>query len=241
VSGGPRPAQGQQLALELGGAKGATFASFVPGANAVAVAALRDLAGGRGPRQAYLHGAPGTGKSHLVQAVCAACAARGEPASGLVLGSARGHPPTLLAGLGALAVVGVDQVDAVAGERDWERALLRLYEEAQAGGARLLFTARQAPAGAGFALPDLRSRLAAGPVFRLTALDEPDRLLALRLRARERGLELGEEVAAYLLRRRPRDLATQIGLLEILDRLSLAAQRRLTVPWVRELIERGEL
>jgi DnaA family protein len=48
-------------------------------------------------------------------------------------------------------------------------------------------------------------------------------------------MAMPEAVAHYLLQRHARDLTALFGLLERLDRASLAAQRRLTVPFVREV------
>jgi DnaA family protein len=85
-------------------------------------------------------------------------------------------------------------------------------------------------------LPDLTSRLGWGPVFQLATLSDRDKRAALQMRARRRGLELGNEVAEYLLRRYPRDMDSLFSLLNQLDRASLVAQRRLTIPFVRELL-----
>jgi DnaA family protein len=66
-------------------------------------------------------------------------------------------------------------------------------------------------------------------------LNDAEKAQALRLRARARGMEMPEAVASHLLQRHARDMAALFVLLERLDRASLAAQRRLTVPFVREV------
>src|ERR1700733_1612221 len=83
---------------------------------------------------------------------------------------------------------------------------------------------------------DLGSRCAAGVVFQLRALDEQEQHAALQLRARLRGLELPLETWQWLQRRLPRDMRTLHQLLDTLDEASLAAQRRLTVPFIREVL-----
>ena len=97
----------------------------------------------------------------------------------------------------------------------------------------------QAPAALPFGLADLASRLAASEVHRLQPLAESEQAQALRRRARHRGLELPEETPAYLTRRAPRDFSALCRLLDELDTESLAAQRRLTVPFVRDWLARG--
>jgi DnaA family protein len=85
---------------------------------------------------------------------------------------------------------------------------------------------------------DLRTRLAWGLVYQLKPLADADKALHLRAEAARRGLRLPDEVLAYLLNRLPRDLGSLTGVLEALDRYSLAAKRPLTVPLVREALER---
>ncbi len=46
------------------------FASVLPGGNLEAMMAMRALAAGSGERCVYLHGAPGSGKSHLPPRPC---------------------------------------------------------------------------------------------------------------------------------------------------------------------------
>ncbi len=129
----------------------------------------------------------------------------------------------------------VDDIDAVAGSGDWERALFALYERLRARGGLLLVAGRSAPAALGLKLPDLASRLAAGHVYALQPLSDADKSAVLRTRARSRGLEMSEEVASYLLARYPRDLHSLFALLDRLDTAALAAQRRLTIPFVRSI------
>jgi DnaA family protein len=101
---------------------------------------------------------------------------------------------------------------------------------------RLLIASRDAPAAIGFHLPDLRSRLLAADVWQLKELDDAAQMQALKLRAAQRGLELGEESALFLVRRMPRDMHTLCDVLDRLDEASLAAQRRLTVPFLRQAL-----
>jgi DnaA family protein len=85
---------------------------------------------------------------------------------------------------------------------------------------------------------DLRTRLAWGLVYQLKPLSDGEKALHLRAEAARRGLRLPDEVLAYLLTRLPRDLASLNQVLEALDRYSLETQRPVTVPLVREALER---
>ncbi len=142
----------------------------------------------------------------------------------------------VLEGLPQLECLCLDDLDRVAGDDAWERAVFRLLRELEEGGGRLILSARAPPALVSWALADLGSRCAAGAVFQLRVLDEQEQHAALQLRARLRGLELPDETWHWLQRRLPRDMRTLYGLLDTLDEAALAAQRRLTIPFIREVL-----
>ncbi len=229
----------RQLPLGVQLADALRFETFVPGENAAAVDALRCLADGTGSAPAWVYGAPGSGRSHLLQAACAEAGRRGRPAAYLPLAKLHAEGPQLLDGFEQLALVALDDLDAVAGDAAFETALFSLYNGLAEHRAGLAIAAAASPAATAVRLPDLASRLAASGVHRiepLAASAQPD---ALKRRAERRGLELPDETLAFLTRRAPRDFATLCRMLDALDAESLAAQRRLTVPFVREWLARG--
>jgi DnaA family protein len=230
--GGEAPVQ---LALPIRLADHARLANFYAGANAPLVAALQAAARGDRSGPVWIAGPAGSGRTHLLQAVVAEVA---PPAVAVYLPLARdaGLPPGVLEGLGTAQLVALDDVDAVAGDPAFERALFVLCEGLRAGGGRLVAAARADVHQCGFALPDLASRLAAGLRFAIEPLDDAGRLAALQLRARFRGLDLPDETGRYLLNRVERSLSSLCRLLDDLDLASLQSGRRLTVPFVRSLI-----
>lgn len=220
----------KQLALGVRLRADAIFESFAPGLNGELIAVLR----GGDSAPVWLWGSEGSGKTHLLQAVCAADAA----AAYFPLERTPALPPAALAGFENCRVLCLDDVEAVAGDLKWEQALFRLFNEAAELGTRLIFAARAAPRGIEWGLEDWRSRAAACVVYQLRELDDAGRLEALRLRAAQRGLHLPPETADYLMRRMPRDLPSLFQILDHLDEASLVAQRRLTVPFIRDALER---
>jgi len=228
--------------LPLGVQLGVThrFETFHEGGNREAVVALEARVAEAGRPPLWLYGPPGAGKSHLLQAACARAGASGLTAAYLPLAAVRGGDPAMLAGYERLGLVALDDVDAVAGDAGWERALFTFWNELAEQGGRLVLAAAAAPAAIPFSLPDLASRLAASQVHRLQPLAEREQAEALVQRARHRGLELPAETLQYLTRRAPRDFAALCRLLDQLDTESLAAQRRLTVPFVRDWLARAE-
>ncbi|MGM0594792.1 MAG: DnaA regulatory inactivator Hda [Pseudomonadota bacterium] len=221
-----------QLPLRIGLRDSATFANFWPADNA---AACHTLAQRQEPF-VYLWGSSGSGKTHLLQAACHAVSEAGGTAIYLPLAESAELHPAMLEGMEQMALVCLDDLDAVAGDAAWEQALFHLYNRLRESGNHLIAAASAAPASLGIELPDLVSRLGWGPVYQLNLLDDVGKAQALRQRASNRGMVLSPEVANYLLSRAPRDMHALFALLERLDEHSLAAQRRLTIPFVRELI-----
>ena len=209
----------------------AVFDSFWPGPNGEIVAALRAPS----TTPLWLWGAAGSGKTHLLQAVCAAA---GESAAYFPLARSLALPPEALAGFERSAVLCIDDADAVAGDLAWEKALFRVFNEAAELRTRLIFAAAAPPRQAEWRLEDWRSRAAASVVYQLRELDDAGRIEALRLRAAQRGLQLPYETSEYLLKRMPRDLRSLFEVLDLLDEASLAAQRRLTIPFIRDALEK---
>ncbi|HEY0748569.1 MAG TPA: DnaA regulatory inactivator Hda [Steroidobacteraceae bacterium] len=221
----------KQLTLGVRPRADAVFESFAPGENTEVLAALHSTA----PAPIWLWGARGSGKTHLLQAVCAAA---GETAAYFPLGGGLALPPEALLGFERSRVLCVDDADSVAGDPAWEEALFRLFNEAAELRTRLIFAAAVAPRQALWSLNDWRSRAASCVVYQLRELDDEGRIEALRLRAAQRGLQLPYETSEYLLKRMPRDLPSLFQILDALDEASMVEQRRLTIPFIRDELEK---
>ncbi len=211
------------------------FENFVVGRNGAAVAALEALSSGVTGPLVYLWGEAGTGKTHLLEAVCAA--AQGAQSAAYVPLSCRDDlAPLVLSGLDSASLVCIDDVEAAAGHRAWEEALFHLYNAAETAGVPLVISAHRPPLATDWHLQDLRSRLAAGTVFQIAPLDDGERIHVLEQRALGRGFEFPQEAVRYLLHRGPRDMHSLIAILDRLDSLSLTHHRKVTVPLVREAL-----
>jgi DnaA family protein len=223
----------EQLVFELAPPEPPSFANFLPGGNAEALAAVKALAGGDAAETGVmLWGAPGAGKTHLLRAAVGAVASRGgtavfmaEPAELLA------QVPGTLARRAVVAIDGIDQATP-----DAQARLFTLFNDLREGGGHLLVSSRRPLA----ALPlreDLRTRLGWGLVYELTPLADADKPLALTAYARGRGFRLGDEVIAYLLAHGRRDMGALVGALAALDRHSLATKRPITVPMLRAWLQ----
>lgn len=223
-----------QMALPLQLQDHAVFESFWPAGNEAPVAFLTGLADGRHESGGWIWGRKASGKSHLLQAVCARLGDRSiyVPLRELAAGG-----PAILEGLASRHCVCLDDIDAVAGQSAWELALFSLFNQLSDSGGLLLVSASTAPRESALLLPDLRSRMSLLPVYQLQQLTEDERLHALQLRASHRGLELPADTASYLMARTRRDMSSLYELLDRLDAEALRTQRRLTIPFVRSVIE----
>lgn len=217
----------------------AVFASFFPGRNAQALEHARRVAASPSAGLTWLCGPAGAGKTHLLQAICAAVAAHAR-AGYLPLAELAPLGVGVLEGLPQLACLCLDDLERVTGQLDWEHGIFALLRELQEAGGHLVVAAPGPPALMHWGLADLGSRFAAGSIVPLQPLDESEQHEALKLRARLRGVELPQETLQWLQRHLPRDMRTLYGLLDTLDEASLASQRRLTIPFIREVLrERG--
>ncbi|GAB2566090.1 DnaA regulatory inactivator Hda [Dyella jejuensis] len=224
-----------QLPLSLRWPRRQRFEHFHAGANEAAVAAVHALAAQAHAPWVYLSGVTGSGKSHLLMAACQAASEAGRTVQYLPLKNLREHAAAIR-GVAGSECIALDHLDALAGEREAEHALFDLYNRARAEATSLIFAAEAAPAQLPLVLPDLRSRLGACTQFVLKPLDDVERREVLKRQAALRGIELDDTVLDWLFARYARDLGALLDLLDRLDQASLAAQRRVTVPFLRNVL-----
>jgi DnaA family protein len=236
----------EQIPLRFGWRDGLSFNNYFVGdpvtsitaANAEAVHYVRRAAEGDASAEQFLYlwGAASVGKSHLLQAACQHAAENQRTVAYLPMAELIDLSVEIFDGLEQMSLVCLDDVQLIAGKPEWEEALFHFYNRMRDAGGALLVTANVAPSALAVALPDLQSRLSWGPVVQLNELDDADKIAALQLRAEGRGFELPDEVAQFLMRRSARDMASLFVLLDRLDEASLIQQRKLTIPFVRDLI-----
>ncbi|HTI97225.1 MAG TPA: DnaA regulatory inactivator Hda [Rudaea sp.] len=211
------------------------FETFFPGTNGAALALLQEVATSAAAPWVFLSGPVGSGKTHLLLAACAAATAVGRGAQYLSLAKTQQRADAIRA-LGGSELLALDDMHASAGDGTSEHALFDLYNRCKVEKSTLLFSAAAPPAQIGIGLPDLVSRLSACTQARLAPLDDAARRDWLRARAGTRGLILDDGVLDWLFAHHARDLSSLADLLERMDRAALAAQRRVTVPFLRDLL-----
>lgn len=227
-----------QLPLGIGLAASASFANYVPAAENQAIPRIvQEVACTQAATCLYLWGKQGTGKSHLLQAACQLVTEQGGLPAYLPLKQCINHSPELLEGLEHLDLVCLDDVHAIVGFPTWERAIFHLFNCLREAHIPLLLSAHTAPKGIGFQRSDLVSRLGWGGVFMLSPLQPAELMLALQAHAKHRGLVLSPNVARYVVDHSPPDMSALLQRLDALDYASLSARRKLTIPFVRDLLQ----
>lgn len=226
----------QQLSLPFSFNPELGFEQYYPGVNAEPVSHLQRTAAGAGEHLIFLWGSSGTGKTHLLNACCRAASHCGRSVSHLPLELFGEYGPEVLEGLEHQELVCLDNLDRVVGDEAWEAGLFVLFNRLRESGHDLVVTADAPPARLPIELPDLKTRFGWGLTLRLQTLGDTDKLGVLGLHARALGLDLPPQVGRFLLAHCNRDLSALRNLLERLDHASLAAKRRLTVPFLKTFL-----
>lgn len=230
----------QQLSLGVSLRDEATFSNYYvapESGNVAVIATLQQQLQDDGETFVFCWGAPGCGLTHLLQASCHAAAELGKTSQYLPLSDLVGyHPDSLLEGIETRDLVCLDDLQCVVGYPDWEQTLFHLLNRIRDNGAHLLMAADAGPSQLGVEREDLRSRFASGVTFHVDTLDDVGKKSALKLRAKERGMDLNDDVANYILTHAPRDMWDLFEILNLLDELSLTEQRRLTIPFVKQVL-----
>lgn len=218
----------RQLALRFERQEEYCYGNYYPGTNAFAIAQLQrpDI------ERIYLWGPLGSGKTHLLQAVCQQADARQQPVIYLPLTTLAAYPPTATEGLESCDIICLDDLQAIVGNPAWEEALYTLFNLFE---GQLILTGPVPSAELGLRLPDLRSRLAGSLSLALHPLGEAERVEALQWRAHWRGFDLPKESARYLLSHSTREAV--FSLLDNLAQASLSAKRRITIPFIKTALE----
>ncbi len=221
-----------QLALGIQLLDTANFDNFGSGENKELIALLQQV---KEPF-IYLFGASGVGKSHLLQASCFAAQQRQKTAFYLALNEAETFDNKMLQNLENYDVVCIDDIHSIRGKLEWEEALFHLFNRVFKDKI-LIVSANVAPQYVDFQLTDLKTRCGWGITYPVIELSDQEKAKILQLRAEHRGLELSDEVVQYVLKYSSRNMRDLLQFLEKLDYLSLAQQRKITIPFVASILK----
>ncbi len=227
----------QQLPLDFEFRANQTFKDFFPGANREIVTHLQQCIAGVGEQQIFIWGKPGQGKTHLLQACCHQAQSQNLSSFYFDLTNAKLTGPSMLIGLDDYDVVCFDGIEHIAGNADWELAFFNFFNLHRDHGHKLIVSACSAPNDIAIQLPDLRTRLNWGLSLKIQSLTDSDRIAALIFKADQMGFEIAPHAGRFLLTHYDRDLTSLWALLEKLDKASLAAKRKLTLPFLKQILD----
>lgn len=215
------------------------FDLFVSGENVEVIQSIKSIARGIKKSSLYLWGKTGSGVSHLLQAACILADEAGQRIAYVPLRDHEVLDPQILDDMDHRDLVCIDDIDAISYESRWEQPLLHLYNRLRENNKVMLMGSHTSPRTLRFNLQDLKSRMIWDLVYHIKLLDDPDKIEMLIRRACARGFELPREVAEFIVRRVRRDIPSLISLLDQLEHATLAEQRKLTIPFVKSLLNRS--
>ncbi len=225
-----------QLTLNLNLPVIATFENFIKGSNAEVIDCLSRILVDHHEPYVYLWGGKSIGKTHLLHACCNKITAQGERAFYLDLSSYEKLKPEILLGLEQYDLICLDNIAVIKANHLWQEALFHFYNSCREHHARLLISANKAPANLDLELADLTSRLSWGLILHLQELTDAEKLIVLQYHAKDKGFQLSDEVAHYILSHYSRDMEKLMCLLDHIDKQSLVEKRRVTIPFLKEIL-----
>lgn len=230
-----------QLTLSVQLPDDETFASFKSESNQMVVQQLTHFLDHIGDENKQVHslflfGLTDVGKSHLLHASCAYVDTLGITSLCLSFSELTQLSVDVLDGLENIDLVCLDDIQLIAGNNIWQQGVFDLYNRMVEQNKCLIITGDQSAAQLNISLPDLVSRLSWGLTEQLKPLSDKEKSFALQYRAQQRGLTMNDDVARFLINRLSRDMTSLIAALEQLDQASIREQRRITIPFIKDVL-----
>jgi DnaA family protein len=225
-----------QLPLQFEFRANQTFADFFPGQNQDVISHLQRCVDGTGEQQIYLSGGHGLGKSHLLHASCHYAHQQNLRSFYFDLLKFEQVTTEILSGLDDCNLVCFDNMQCIAGNRDWEQAFFHFFNQHRDRGHQLIVTAPCLASELAIDLPDLKTRLNWGLSLVIKPFTDDENIAALTFKAKQLGFAISPQTGQFLLLHYVRDMPSLWALLEKLDKASLSAKRKLTIPFLKQLL-----
>jgi DnaA family protein len=228
-----------QLTLEVQLPDDETFDSFYVGDNAVVVKHLKEFItvdNMGSPNGFFIFGHEGVGKSHLLHACCSFAESIKRSAFCMSFSHLTLLSTDVLDGLEHLDIICLDDIHLIAGDITWQNAVFDLFNRITENNKKIIISGDTSVKNLAITLPDLASRLAWGNTESVKELSEQDKIVALQYHANQRGMQLSDEVAKFLLSRLARSMSHLIVNLDLLDKASIREQRKITIPFIKTVL-----
>jgi DnaA family protein len=225
-----------QVPFQFGNFQQDDFSSFLSGENQELLMLMNKISKKEEIHHLYIWGATGFGKTHLLQAACKQASESDLQVAYLPLKQLSELSSEMLHDLGELDLVCVDDIECVAGQIEWQQGLVWLYNELRDNEHSMIISSNVSATNIELEVDDLKSRLSWDQVLRIKEADDELKIQILKQKANARSFELSDEVIEYLIVRVDRNLGSLIDILDKIDHASLAAKRKITIPFVKDLI-----
>ena len=226
-----------QIPFEFGNFQKIDFTSFIEGENQDLLDFLNTMTKKKKNDCLYIWGSQGTGKTHLLQAACKQADDMNSQVTYIPLKQHEEFDSEIFNGLGKLDLICVDDLEFISGNLEWQQRLTLLYNEIRDNNNSIIISSTSSPKNIKIELDDLKSRLVWGQVHKIKPPNDELKIEILKRKASERSFELSKSVAEFLIHRTDRDLNSLIKILDVIDHSSLAAKRKVTIPFVKKLID----
>lgn len=186
----------------------------------------------------YIFGATGLGKSHLLFASCHKAKSQNLQTIYLNMHELKDMPSEVIAQVADYDLICLDNLHQIAGNSVWERTIFDLINQVleRTHRPKIVMSSTSSPLASQFELPDLVSRLTWGAVFQLAPRTDEQLSHIIQFRLEHRGLEVSDECIKFLLTRVDRELRNLMSIVNDLDKKSLQAKRKLTIPFIKQAL-----
>ncbi len=229
----------EQLPLQFEFQSNQNFTTFYPGDNQETINHLQHIFDNN-EQQIFLWGAAGTGKTHLLQAICQESNQQQKTSFYFSFDNKQMPDPEILNGLENFDLVCFDNIERIAEDSEWEQAFFNFFNLHRDNNKQLILSAQCPPKYLNIQLPDLKTRMGWGLTLKITPLTNEQQLNALIYKANDLGFEIPENVGRFLMTHYARDMPSIWVLLDTIDHATLAAKRKLTIPFLKQIMSEQE-
>lgn len=184
----------------------------------------------------YVYGGAGTGKSHLLSAICDSYLEIGKSAIQVSLLELLDAPTEAITSLDRYDLVALDDIEAISGVPHWQKAVFHLINYNNEEGGQLVFSSRVAPIELKLELPDLQSRLTQAVSVKVPngSLYADRQALVTSVLAR-RGIHMDQQILDYLLAHGPHQASILLRSLEQLIQMLKGEKVKLSHANLRQI------
>lgn len=217
-----------------------SFSTFYVGNNAEIINHLQQISNNR-EQQIFLWGEKGSGKTHLLQAICQNASNLNKAALYFLLDANAQPDVSFFEDLEYLDIACFDNIEQIAGNIAWEKAFFNFYNSYRDSNKKLVLSASCPPKYLAMQIPDLKTRMSWGLTLKLKSLTAEQQIKALIFKANDLGFEIPVNVGLFLLTHYSSDLPSIWSLLDKIEYTSLATKRKITIPFLKQIMAEHDL